>query len=121
MTRRGAIAGGIAIALAGPASFASGADGTFGMIGKITAKPGERDALVRLLLGGTGDMPGCRAYLVAEDRGDANAIWVTEAWDSEASHKTSLTLSAVRAAIARAMPLIASFDTVATTRPVERA
>lgn len=121
LTRRGAVAGGLAIALAGPAAFAAAADGSFGMIGKITAKPGQRDALVRLLLAGTGAMPGNLAYLVAEDRGQADTIWVTEAWDSEANHKASLTLPAVRDAIRQAMPLIAGFDTVATTRPVARA
>lgn len=121
LTRRGAVAGGLAIALAGPVAFAAAADGSFGMIGKITAKPGQRDALVRLLLAGTGAMPGNLAYLVAEDRGQADTIWVTEAWDSEASHKASLTLPAVRDAIRQAMPLIAGFDTVATTRPLARA
>lgn len=120
LTRRGAVAGGLAIAFAGPAAFAAAADGSFGMIGRIIAKPDQRDALVRLLLVGTGAMPGNRAYLVAEDRGQADTIWVTEAWDSEASHKASLALPAVREAIAKAMPLIAGFDTVATTRPVLR-
>ena len=81
----------------------------YGLIGKMIAKPGQRDALVSILLEGTGGMPGCRIYLIATDPGDANAIWITEAWDSEEHHRNSLQLPQVRAAIARARPLIEGF------------
>ena len=54
-------------------------------------------------------MPGCRSYIVAEDPTDPQTIWVTEVWDDEASHKASMQLAAVKAAVAKAMPLIASF------------
>ncbi len=117
-TRRGALAGGIALATLGPAAFAKGESGMYGMIGRITAKAGQRDALVKLLLAGSDAMPGCLSYIVAEDAGDADTLWVSEAWDSEASHKASLQIPAVKAAIGAAMPLIAGFDTAATTRPV---
>lgn len=116
--RRGAIAGGLALALIGPAAFAREGTYMYGMIGKITAKPGQRDALARLLLSGSGEMPGCLSYIVAEDATNADVIWVSEAWDSEAHHKASLEIPAVRAAITQAMPLIAGFDTTATTRPL---
>ena len=91
---------------------------TYGMIGKITAKPGQRDALAALLAGGTDAMPGCLGYIVAEDLADADALWVTEVWESKAAHEASLSLPAVRDAIAKGRPLIAGFDTVAQTRPV---
>ncbi len=122
--RRGAVAGGIALALAGRAAFAAGqaapapAPAMYGMIGKLQAKPGQRDALVRLLLAGSGEMLGCLSYIVAADAGDADAVWVTEAWDSEASHKASLQLPQVRDAIRQALPLVAGFETIATTRPL---
>ncbi len=90
----------------------------YGIIGMITAKPGERDALVRLLLAGSSEMPGCLSYIVAEDAASPDIVWVTEAWDNEASHKASLDIPGVRAAIGQAMPLIAGFDTVAKTRPI---
>ena len=118
IARRGAIAGGLALAFAGRAAFAAGGGQMYGMIGKIAAKPGQRAALLKLLLQGSADMPGCLSYIVAEDIGDPDAIWVTEVWDSEASHKASLQLPQVNAAIKAAMPLIAGFDTAATTRPV---
>ena len=90
----------------------------YGMIGKMVAKPGQREALARLLMEGTVAMPGCLSYVIAEDSADADTLWVSEAWDSEASHKASLALPAVRAAIAEARPLIAGFDTAAITRPI---
>ncbi|HMT21917.1 MAG TPA: putative quinol monooxygenase [Promineifilum sp.] len=90
----------------------------YGLIGKMLAAPGERDALIAILLESTGDMPGCLSYIVARDPADGNAIWITEVWDSAESHRASLSLPAVRDAIARARPLIAGFDSSVTTEPV---
>ena len=89
-----------------------------GLIGKMTAVEGQRDALVAILLEGIAGMPGCLSYIVATDPADANAIWVTEVWDSKASHEASLTLPAVRQAIARGRPLIAGFGPRTITTPV---
>ena len=90
----------------------------YGLIGKMTAKPGERDALVSAILDGSDSMPGCRSYVVAVDPTDANAVWITEVWDDEAAHKASLALPSVKAAIARAMPLIGDFGPSFVTTPV---
>lgn len=47
---------------------------------------------------------------------DANTIWITEAWDSKASHDASLSLPKVKDAIAKGKPLIAGFgDSIVTT------
>lgn len=88
----------------------------FGLIGRITAQPGQRDALAAILLPGSGGMPGCLSYVVAEDPANADALWVTEVWVDEAAHRASLALPAVQAAIARGRPLIAGFDNRVTTR-----
>jgi quinol monooxygenase YgiN len=90
----------------------------YGLIGKMTAVAGQRDALIAILLEGTGAMPGCRSYIVAKDPREADAIWITEVWDSAEHHKASLQLPAVRAAIARGKPLIASFGDSVVTEPV---
>ena len=37
----------------------------FGLIGKMTAVAGQRDALAEILLEGTASMPGCLSYIVA--------------------------------------------------------
>ncbi len=118
--RRGWIASTFAIATIGlPALAATGkGNGMYGLIGKMVAVPGQREALIAILLEATGDMPGCLSYIVAKDPGDGNAVWITEVWDSQASHKGSLALPAVRAAITRAKPLIAGFGESFTTEPV---
>jgi quinol monooxygenase YgiN len=38
-----------------------------GLIGKITAVAGRRDALASVLIDGTASMPGCLSYVVAAD------------------------------------------------------
>jgi quinol monooxygenase YgiN len=90
----------------------------YGLIGKMTAVPRQRDALIAILLEGVSGMPGCLSYVVAKDPADANAIWITEVWDSQASHKASLSLPAVQQAIAKGKPLIAGFDSSVVTEPV---
>ena len=91
----------------------------YGLIGKMTAAPGQRDALIAILLESSGsDMPGCLSYIIARDPTDGDAIWITEVWDTKASHDASLSLPAVRGAIAKARPLIANFRDSIVTTPV---
>jgi enamine deaminase RidA (YjgF/YER057c/UK114 family)/quinol monooxygenase YgiN len=82
------------------------------------ATPGNREALAAIILGGTGTMPGCLSYVVAKDPRDANALWITEVWDSAESHKASLSLPSVKEAITKARPLIASFGDSVQSEPV---
>ena len=89
-----------------------------GLIGKMIAAPGKRDELIAILLESTTGMPGCSSYVVAKDTKDADAIWITEVWDSKESHAASLSLPAVKAAIAKAKPIIAGFGDYVTTEPV---
>jgi quinol monooxygenase YgiN len=90
----------------------------FGLIGKMRATSGKRDELVEILLEGTGSMPGCLSYIVAADPANADAIWITEVWTDEESHKASLSLPEVQAAIATARPIIAGFDSQTRTTPL---
>lgn len=90
----------------------------FGLIGKMTAQPGQRDQLIAILVNAIREMPGCLSYIVARDPTDAHVLWITEVWDSKESHGASLSLPAVKAAIAKARPLIAGMQSVATTEPV---
>ena len=62
--------------------------------------------------------PRCLSYMVAKDAGDANAFWITEAWESKASHESSLSLPSVKEAIAKGRPLIAGFGDRVVTTPV---
>ena len=90
----------------------------YGLIGKMLTTTGTRAEVLQILIEGTAGMPGCLSYVVAEDASDVNAIWITEIWDSEASHAASLALPQVKAAIAKARPLIAGFGERFVTRPV---
>src|SRR6185436_3893154 len=93
-------------------------DSMYGLISKITAVAGQRAALAKILIDSTGRMPGCLSYVVAADSGEPNALWVTEAWESQASHQASLQLPALQAAIAKGRPLIAGFSNRTETAPI---
>ena len=90
----------------------------YGLIGKMTAAPGQRDALAAILLEGTDVMPGCLSYVIAADPMDPDALWITEVWESPASHQASLASPAVKAAIAKGRPLIARFSNRVETVPL---
>ncbi|TIT21075.1 MAG: antibiotic biosynthesis monooxygenase [Mesorhizobium sp.] len=90
----------------------------YGLIGKMRAMRGQRDAMMDILLASTGGMPGCLNYIIATDPADADAIWVTEVWTDAESHKASLQLPEVQAAIAKARPIIAGFEFQVETHPV---
>lgn len=90
----------------------------YGLIGKMNAQPGKRDALLSILLDGIAAMPGCLSYVVALDPDDPDGIWITEVWESRDSHQASLALPAVKDAIAQARPLIAGFSSHVETTPV---
>ena len=94
------------------------AKGMWGMIAKITLLPGRRDDMIEILKESAADMPGCFSYVVAKDAADENTIWVTEVWDSMASHDASLSLPAVKNAIPRGKALLANFEKIAVTNPV---
>ncbi|MEO5494666.1 MAG: putative quinol monooxygenase [Sphingomonas sp.] len=111
--------GGTAAMMAWPgAAIAVEENHMFGMLGRMKAVAGQRDALLAILLESSAGMPGCLSYIVANDLTDPDAIWITEAWESKESHDASLKLPQVQAAIAKARPLIAGFDSNAQTQPV---
>jgi quinol monooxygenase YgiN len=92
----------------------------YGRHGTIIAIPGNRDALLAILVhaaSGAARMPGCRLYIVGAVLDDPNAIAVTEIWDDKASHDASLALESVRETIGRSRPLIAGFGPSSEFRP----
>jgi quinol monooxygenase YgiN len=90
----------------------------YGLIGRIDAVPGERDALAEILLNGLRDMPGCLSYVVARDPEAPDALWVTEVWESQEAHAASLELPSVQTAIAAGRPKIAGFAQRTVTEPL---
>ena len=105
---------GVMSAPAGP----RGANNMYGLIVKLTAAAGKRDEVIGALKESTRDMPGCLSYVIAEDPADENAIWVTEVWDSPASHDASLSLAPVKNAMVQVKPRISNFERIAVTTPV---
>jgi quinol monooxygenase YgiN len=89
-----------------------------GLIVKLTARPGQRDAMISILVHCVQNMPGSMSYIVAKDPADENAIWATEVWDSEASHDASFTLPAVKAAVEQVKPMVVGVQSKVVTQPV---
>jgi len=80
----------------------------YGMCGKIVAKPGQRDALLEILLqASTIPMQGCELYIVCKSPAEEDTVWIIEVWQSEADHQASLKLDSVRALITKARPMMA--------------
>ncbi len=90
----------------------------FGLITKFKTAAGQCDALITILTAGTSGMPGCVSYVVARDAAEADAVWITEVWNSRESHQASLSLPAVQQAMAKGRPLIAGFGARFETEPV---
>jgi quinol monooxygenase YgiN len=77
--------------------------------GKLTAKAGHTDELANILLEASqkvSAVKGCKLYVIGKDANDAQAVYITEIWDSKEDHDNSLKQDDVRALIAQAMPII---------------
>ncbi len=93
----------------------------FGMVGKLTSAPENRDKLVDILTRGIdlmNTLDGCHLYVVSTDVNDAGTVWVMELWDSKEAHDESLTLPGVRELISQAMPLLVENPDGASLIPV---
>jgi quinol monooxygenase YgiN len=74
--------------------------------------------MIEILKQSAADMPGCISYVVAKDTADESSIWVTEVWDSQASHDASLSLPAVKDAMPRGKTIVSNFERIAVTAPL---
>jgi quinol monooxygenase YgiN len=90
----------------------------YGLIGIFTALPGRREDLLAAMTENREQMPGCLSYIIARDPANADALWITEVWDTKESHEASIQIPWVQAAIEKAMPLIVGMEQVAETEPV---
>jgi len=86
----------------------------YGRFGKMTTRPGKRDAVVAILMRGIDDMKaggdlksvGCDLYVVSLAPDNPDVIWVSEVWTSREAHRASLQLPSVKQAIAEARPML---------------
>ena len=82
----------------------------FGVYMKFTAQPGQREALMAHLLNAANSLrafEGCYFYVINSVPEEANVVWVTEVWRSEADQQASLANEDTKAAIMAVRPLIA--------------
>ncbi|HYM05656.1 MAG TPA: antibiotic biosynthesis monooxygenase family protein [Terriglobales bacterium] len=78
---------------------------------KILAKAGQRGVLAGVLLEGSrllAPLAGCDVYVISVSPSEPDAIWVFEAWRSEADHAASLNMDSLGAFMKRAKLLIAA-------------
>jgi quinol monooxygenase YgiN len=78
----------------------------YGLSGSMVCKPGQRAAVIAILLNGVERLreAGCHLYIIGE--GETDEIVVFEVWESKRRHDDSLTVPEVRESIARAMPTL---------------
>jgi quinol monooxygenase YgiN len=93
----------------------------FALLNRLTAKPGQRDRVVEILVesGKLFDAnPACRLYLVAESEDDPNLIWVADLWTSEQEHAEALKMPEMRPFVEESMPLLEGMPEQIRVRPV---
>jgi len=90
----------------------------YGLITRLTAHPGRRDELGLCLLDPNVKRPGCHNYVVAHDLNDADALWVTEVWMSEAAHDAWSADIRKTGVMRSALALIATWGDTIFTRPI---
>ena len=85
----------------------------YGLLVKIGVSPKKREELANILLEASllsRGAKGCLSYQVHLDNENDNTIWITEVWDSKEAHAEALTLDGVDELVARAQPMIKSFE-----------
>jgi quinol monooxygenase YgiN len=85
----------------------------YAMQGRFVCHPGKVDELAAILVAAGQALEAdasCLLYAVFRAPEEPDSVYVTEAWVDEAAHRASLEAPETRAAIALAMPLIASVE-----------
>lgn len=93
----------------------------YALLNKLTAKPGQRDRVVEILLESGrlfDDNQACILYLVSESTDDPNLIWISDLWTSQEEHSAALQAPELRPYIDQAMPLLEGMPEQIEVRPV---
>ncbi len=80
----------------------------YGLSVTIHVQPGQRDAVVHILMRDVeaSRALGCDLYMVGVSDEKPDVVYVTEVWASRQAHRASLDDPAVKAAIGEAMPML---------------
>ena len=93
----------------------TGASDRVARYGKAVARQGQGARLAELLLAAAealGGDPGCELYLVQRQAGEADVIWVTELWRSQADLDASIERIRGSADVAEAMSLVEDWQMI---------
>ena len=83
----------------------------FAAYGRMTARPGQRDALIeeiRAAIAALGDPPGLLDYTINTALDDPDTVWVTEIWTTKAAHDTATRTKPNKERTARFAELLAA-------------
>jgi quinol monooxygenase YgiN len=92
----------------------------FALLNRLTAKPGQRDRVVEILVESGklfDDNPACILYLVSESKDDPNLIWVVDLWTGAEDHAEALKAPELRPYIDECMPLLEGMPEQIAMRP----
>jgi quinol monooxygenase YgiN len=90
------------------------------LLNRLTARPGQRQRLVEILLESGklfDDNPACLLYLVGESVDDPNLVWVLDLWTSQQAHAEALEAPELRPFVEQAMPLLEGAPEQLEVRP----
>jgi quinol monooxygenase YgiN len=79
------------------------------LLNRLTAKPGQRQRVVEILLESGrlfDDNPACLLYLVGESADEPDLIWVIDLWTSQEAHAEALKAPELGPFVQQAMPLL---------------
>ena len=91
------------------------------LLNRLTAKPGQRQRVVEILLESGklfDDNPACLLYLVSESTDDPNLVWVIDLWTSQQAHAEALKAPELRPFVEQAMSLLEGMPEQIEVRPV---
>jgi quinol monooxygenase YgiN len=93
----------------------------YALLNKLTAKPGKRDDVMKILLEAGKPFdgnPACLLYLVYKDVKDPNVIWVEDLWTNKDDHTAAMATPEVRPLVAQAIPLLEGMPEQIEIEPV---
>jgi quinol monooxygenase YgiN len=93
--------------------------GTWGLLGRMIAQPGKREALIAALQESSRGVPGKLLYLIQLEQDDPDAFWINEVWTCKAAYDACLGLPQVLLGMERCGPLLAGIEHRIETIPLD--
>jgi quinol monooxygenase YgiN len=94
---------------------------TYSLLNKLTAKPGQRQNVVDILLESGklfDDNSDCYLYLVAESADEPDVIWVVDLWTSKEAHEEAVKAPELRPFVEKSLPMLEGMPEQIEVRPV---